>query len=51
MFGAPTYKCPASGYPIPVYFEPNTPIPLRTCKKNPDGTFCITEWAGDKIDL
>ncbi|EYT14185.1 hypothetical protein J595_03226 [Acinetobacter sp. 1592897] len=48
LFGAPTYKCPASGYPIPVYFEPNTPIPLRTCKKNPDGTFCITEWAGDK---
>ncbi|WP_284078767.1 methyl-accepting chemotaxis protein [Acinetobacter nosocomialis] len=48
LYGAPTYKCPSSGYPIPVYFEPNTPIPLRTCKKNPDGTFCITEWTGDK---
>lgn len=45
--GEPT-KCPALGWPIPVYFEPNTPIPLRTCRKNPDGTFCITEWTGDK---
>ncbi|WP_284078362.1 virulence factor TspB C-terminal domain-related protein [Acinetobacter nosocomialis] len=48
LYGAPTYKCPSAGWPIPVYFEPNTPIPLRTCRKNPDGTFCITEWTGDK---
>lgn len=41
-------KCPASGYPIPIYFTEGTPIPLRTCKQNPDGTFCITEWTGDK---
>ncbi|HFG4493914.1 methyl-accepting chemotaxis protein [Acinetobacter baumannii] len=41
-------KCPASGWPIPVYFEPNTPVPLRTCRPNPDGGYCITEWTGDK---
>ncbi|MDC4790489.1 hypothetical protein OHW07_17795 [Acinetobacter baumannii] len=41
-------KCPKSGYPIPIYFDPNTPIPLRTCRKNPNGTYCITEWTGDK---
>ncbi|EPE3830922.1 methyl-accepting chemotaxis protein [Acinetobacter baumannii] len=41
-------KCPQSGYPIPIYFEPNTPIPLRTCKQNSDGTYCITEYTGDK---
>lgn len=38
--GDPT-KCPVSGYPVPTYFEPNTPIPLRVCKQNPDGTFCV----------
>ncbi|MFX5493987.1 hypothetical protein ABTD62_19830, partial [Acinetobacter baumannii] len=32
--GDPT-KCPVSGYPVPTYFEPNTPIPLRVCKQNP----------------
>lgn len=41
-------KCPKSGYPIPIYFDSNSPIPLRTCKQNPDGTYCITEWTGDK---
>ncbi|WP_417630956.1 virulence factor TspB C-terminal domain-related protein [Acinetobacter baumannii] len=41
-------KCPQSGTPIPVYFEPNSPIPLRTCKQNSDGTYCITEYTGDK---
>ncbi len=41
-------KCPQSGYPIPIYFEHNTPIPLRTCKQNSDGTYCITEYTGDK---
>ncbi|MFX5976229.1 hypothetical protein ABTE89_18525 [Acinetobacter baumannii] len=45
--GEPT-KCPASGWPIPVYFDPNTPIPLRTCRKNPDNTYCITEYTGNK---
>ncbi|WP_435366284.1 virulence factor TspB C-terminal domain-related protein [Acinetobacter baumannii] len=40
--------CPKSGYPIPIYFDSNSPIPLRTCKQNPDGTYCITEWTGDK---
>ncbi|MFX5974388.1 methyl-accepting chemotaxis protein [Acinetobacter baumannii] len=45
--GEPT-KCPAAGWPIPIYFTEGTPIPLRTCKQNPDGTFCITEWTGDK---
>lgn len=42
-------KCPASGYPIPTYFEPNTPIPLRVCKQNPDGTYCVYD-AQDKIN-
>ncbi len=49
LYGAPTYKCPASGWPTPVYFEPNTPIPLRVCKQNPDGTYCIYD-AQDKIN-
>ncbi|MEX8074670.1 virulence factor TspB C-terminal domain-related protein [Acinetobacter nosocomialis] len=40
--------CAPAGTPIPVYFQPGTEIPLRTCKKNPDGTFCITEYTGDK---
>ncbi|MFX7057627.1 methyl-accepting chemotaxis protein [Acinetobacter baumannii] len=40
--------CPRSGYPIPIYFDSNSPIPLRTCKRNPDGTYCITQWTGDK---
>lgn len=44
----PPVTCPKSGYPIPIYFDPNTPIPLRTCRKNSDGTYCITEWTGDK---
>ncbi|MFB6405640.1 hypothetical protein ACEXF2_005560 [Acinetobacter baumannii] len=43
-----SYRCPASGWPIPIYFDEGTPIPLRTCKKNPDNTYCITEWTGDK---
>lgn len=34
-------SCPNSGTPVPVYFDPNTPIPLRICKPNPDGTFCV----------
>jgi len=41
-------KCPASGWPIPIYFDPNTPVPLRTCSKTPEGSYCITEWTGDK---
>ncbi|MBJ9426114.1 hypothetical protein, partial [Acinetobacter seifertii] len=40
--------CPKSGWPIPVYFEPGSPIPLQTCKKNSDGTYCVTQWTGDK---
>lgn len=40
-------SCPNSGYPVPTYFEPNTPIPLRVCKSNPDGTYCIFD-APDK---
>ncbi|AMM29580.1 MULTISPECIES: hypothetical protein [Acinetobacter] len=43
----PPVKCPASGYPIPTYFEPNTPIPLRVCKQNGDGTYCVYD-AQDK---
>ena len=46
--GDPT-KCPVSGYPVPTYFEPNTPIPLRVCKQNPDGTFCVYD-AQDKLN-
>ncbi len=38
-------KCPVSGYPVPVYFEPNTPIPLRVCKANADGTYCVYDAA------
>ncbi|MEO4203516.1 methyl-accepting chemotaxis protein [Acinetobacter pittii] len=34
-------SCPQMGYPVPTYFEPNTPIPLRVCKQNADGTYCI----------
>ncbi|MDV5263288.1 virulence factor TspB C-terminal domain-related protein [Acinetobacter baumannii] len=44
---APPVTCPNSGSPIPVYFEPNSPIPLRVCKANPDGTYCIYD-APDK---
>ncbi|OJK08004.1 hypothetical protein BRY75_04440 [Acinetobacter baumannii] len=43
----PATKCPSSGYPIPIYFDANTPVPLKTCNKNPDGTYCITQWTGD----
>lgn len=43
----PATKCPSSGYPIPIYFNANTPVPLKTCNKNPDGTYCITQWTGD----
>ncbi len=46
--GAPDpTSCPTSGTPIPVYFEPNTPIPLRVCKQNADGTYCTYD-ASDK---
>ncbi|WP_262471923.1 methyl-accepting chemotaxis protein [Acinetobacter sp. WU_MDCI_Abxb74] len=38
-------QCPNSGTPVPVYFDPNTPIPLRVCKANPDGTFCVYDAA------
>ena len=38
-------QCPNAGYPVPTYFEPNTPIPLRVCKANPDGTFCVYDAA------
>jgi len=41
-------KCRPAGWPIPIYFEEGTPIPLRTCSKNPEGNYCITEWTGDK---
>jgi hypothetical protein len=37
--------CPNSGYPVPTYFDANTPIPLRVCKANPDGTYCIYDAA------
>ncbi|MGF0779492.1 hypothetical protein ACQR8D_27325 [Klebsiella pneumoniae] len=42
-------KCPRSGYPVPTYFDANTPIPLRVCKQNPDGTFCVYD-AANKAD-
>lgn len=42
-------KCPNSGFPVPTYFEPNTPIPLRACKQNPDGTYCVYD-ASDKVN-
>ncbi|WP_396231333.1 methyl-accepting chemotaxis protein [Acinetobacter baumannii] len=42
-------ECPQSGYPIPVYFEPNTSIPLRVCKQNPNGSYCIYD-AQDKTN-
>ncbi|BFM75840.1 TPA: methyl-accepting chemotaxis protein [Acinetobacter baumannii] len=45
----PPVTCPQQGYPVPTYFEPNTPIPLRACKQNPDGTYCIYE-ASDKVN-
>ncbi len=47
----PDFKvtCPVAGYPIPTYFEPNTPIPLRVCTQNPDGTFCIAD-ANNKLN-
>lgn len=41
-------KCRPAGWPIPIYFDEGTPIPLRTCSKNPEGNYCITEWTGDK---
>lgn len=40
-------ECPESGYPVPVYFAPNTAIPLRVCKQNSDGTYCVYD-APDK---
>ncbi|WGM26461.1 methyl-accepting chemotaxis protein [Acinetobacter pittii] len=40
-------ECPRSGYPVPVYFAPNTAIPLRVCKQNSDGTYCVYD-APDK---
>ncbi|MDC5245823.1 virulence factor TspB C-terminal domain-related protein [Acinetobacter baumannii] len=43
----PPVTCPSQGTPVPTYFEPNTPIPLRVCKSNPDGTYCIFD-APDK---
>ncbi|MDO7218273.1 methyl-accepting chemotaxis protein [Acinetobacter nosocomialis] len=43
----PPTTCPERGYPVPTYFEPNTPIPLRVCKQNPDGTYCVFD-ASDK---
>ncbi|MBR7748992.1 methyl-accepting chemotaxis protein [Acinetobacter nosocomialis] len=39
----PPVSCPQIGYPVATYFEPNTPIPLRVCKQNADGTYCIFE--------
>lgn len=45
----PPVSCPQSGYPVPVYFEPNTPIPLRVCKQNGDGTYCVYD-AQDKTN-
>ncbi|MFU0421174.1 virulence factor TspB C-terminal domain-related protein [Acinetobacter baumannii] len=42
-------KCPVSGTPVPVYFEPNTPIPLRVCKQNPNGSYCVYD-APDKLN-
>ncbi|MEG9543700.1 virulence factor TspB C-terminal domain-related protein [Acinetobacter baumannii] len=44
---APPITCPNSGSPVPTYFEPNTPIPVRVCKQNADGTYCIYD-AADK---
>lgn len=45
----PPVTCPQQGYPVPTYFEPNTPIPLRACKQNPDGTYCVYD-ASDKVN-
>lgn len=44
-----TYVCPNSGYPVPTYFDPNTPIPLRVCKANPNGSYCIYD-AANKVN-
>ncbi|RCU28233.1 methyl-accepting chemotaxis protein [Acinetobacter baumannii] len=44
-----TYVCPSQGYPVPTYFEPNTPIPLRACKQNPNGSYCVYD-ASDKVN-
>ncbi|MFA2868990.1 virulence factor TspB C-terminal domain-related protein [Acinetobacter pittii] len=45
LFGTPKYTCPNSGYPVPTYFDSGTSIPLRVCKANPDGTYCIYDAA------
>ncbi|EOY9866630.1 methyl-accepting chemotaxis protein [Acinetobacter baumannii] len=47
LVSAPPITCPNSGSPVPTYFEPNTPIPVRVCKQNADGTYCIYD-APDK---
>lgn len=44
-----SYVCPNSGYPVPTYFDPNTPIPLRVCKANPNGSYCIYD-AANKVN-
>ncbi|HCM9405639.1 TPA: methyl-accepting chemotaxis protein, partial [Acinetobacter baumannii] len=47
LVSSPPITCPNSGSPVATYFEPNTPIPVRVCKQNADGTYCIYD-APDK---
>lgn len=44
-----TYVCPNSGSPVATYFDANTPIPLRVCKANPNGTYCVYD-AANKVN-
>lgn len=44
-----SYVCPNSGYPVATYFDANTPIPLRVCKANPNGTYCVYD-AANKVN-
>ncbi|MFX5566676.1 virulence factor TspB C-terminal domain-related protein [Acinetobacter baumannii] len=41
----PPVTCPNSGTPVATYFDANTPIPLRVCKANADGTYCVYDAA------
>ncbi|WP_228265762.1 methyl-accepting chemotaxis protein [Acinetobacter baumannii] len=44
-----TYVCPNSGSPVATYFDANTPIPLRVCKANPNGSYCVYD-AANKVN-
>ncbi|WP_155764938.1 hypothetical protein [Acinetobacter sp. 1592897] len=51
LFGAPTYNVLRLVIRFQSILSLNTPIPLRTCKKNPDGTFVSLNGLGIQIDL